>query len=147
MPEKIILITGNELRHRYLAHECAVHFDLAKVYFEQKANVHEKFDLPADEKTIMDEHFRQRNKSEEKYFKSYENIDRLKYSFISTGESNSGNGIGRDKKYISGLYYPFWIKPYKRSIVIGVSGQDHQYSSRPVSLLSWLGNKFLAIGS
>lgn len=89
MPVSVVLITGNELRHRFFAHQCSAGFNLKHVFFEQKANVHEQFNIDANDKEIVSAHFKLRTASEQSYFSSYENVDGLPHSFISNGESNS----------------------------------------------------------
>lgn len=98
MPVKVVLITGNELRHRYVAATCAKKFDLAYVYLEQKANIHEKFELSQDEAALMAKHFQLRTESEQKYFGSYSNTKSYKHRFIETGESNSPAVVDEIKK-------------------------------------------------
>lgn len=93
MPVKVVLITGNELRHRYVAAACSKQFNLAHVYFEQKANVHEKFELPVQDSALMARHFQLRNESEQKYFGSYNEVSSMNHSFIETGGSNSAEVI------------------------------------------------------
>jgi len=89
MPVKVVLITGNELRHRYIAAQCSKQCNLVHVYFEQKANVHEKFELSQPQSELMAKHFQLRNESEQKYFGTYNDVNSLNNSFIETGASNS----------------------------------------------------------
>lgn len=85
---KFIIITGNELRHRYFALTVSKKLNVAHVYLEKKANVHEKFECTPEQKKIIDKHFALREKSEQQYFGSYNDISSLPHSFIDTGKSN-----------------------------------------------------------
>lgn len=85
---KFIIITGNELRHRFFALTVSKKLNVVHVYFEKKANVHEKFECTPEQKQIIDRHFALREKSEQQYFGAYNDVSSLPHSFIDTGKSN-----------------------------------------------------------
>ena len=43
--KRIVIITGNEARHKYFAGKLANSINVVSVFFEKKANVHQQFDL------------------------------------------------------------------------------------------------------
>lgn len=85
----VLIITGNELRHRYMANHISQHLPVSGVVFEKKANVHERFDWPVDEKLIMQSHFEKRSLSEKYFFEESSNVDHLDAVWVETGKSNS----------------------------------------------------------
>lgn len=85
----VLIITGNELRHRYMANHISRHLQVSGVIFEKKANVHERFDWPEAEKQIMQTHFNSRLESERYYFEKQSNVDHLSAIWVETGQSNS----------------------------------------------------------
>ena len=89
MPVKLVIITGNEWRHRYFASEISGELEVLKVYFEQKANVHERFELGPGDKEILEAHFRLRDETEQRYFGGSQATSITPHQLIATGESNS----------------------------------------------------------
>jgi len=85
---KFIIITGNELRHRYFALTVSKKLNVAHMYLEKKANLHEKFECTPEQKLIIEKHFALRDKSEKQYFGGYNDISSLPHSFIDAGKSN-----------------------------------------------------------
>lgn len=65
---RILLITGDEMRHRYFAETLHRNIGLAGVIFEKKANKHKTFDYTDAERTIVERHFASRDASEQAYF-------------------------------------------------------------------------------
>lgn len=65
---KVIIITGNELRHRFFAKSLAKELNVVGAIYEKKANLHEKKDYGAAGNKVIQAHFVGRAKSEEKYF-------------------------------------------------------------------------------
>ena len=65
---KILLITGDELRHRYFASQLAISIDLCGVIYEKKANKHERTDYGENGNKIIAEHFSQRTLTEKQDF-------------------------------------------------------------------------------
>jgi folate-dependent phosphoribosylglycinamide formyltransferase PurN len=86
--KRIVIITGNETRHKYFVGKLANSLNLVSVFFERKANVHQKFDLTVDEKLIFDNHFLLREASEEKYFGIYSQPNCPVFE-VKTGEINN----------------------------------------------------------
>ena len=85
---RIVIITGSELRHRFFAKKMHISTTLLHVYFEKKANIHEKLDCTPIQRDIIDFHFAQREKKEQDYFGKYNDVNNLPHSFIDTGKSN-----------------------------------------------------------
>jgi methionyl-tRNA formyltransferase len=85
---RIVIITGSELRHRFFAKKMHISTKLLHVYFEKKANIHEKLDCTPIQREIIDFHFAQREKKEQDYFGKYNDVNNLPHSFIDTGKSN-----------------------------------------------------------
>jgi methionyl-tRNA formyltransferase len=65
---KIIVITGDEKRHLYLASRLSANFNVVSVFFEKKANKHTQLFNSTEEGEILVKHFEARQRSEEKYF-------------------------------------------------------------------------------
>jgi methionyl-tRNA formyltransferase len=86
---RVLIITGNELRHRFMANYISHHLPVAGVVFEKKANVHERFDWPEEEKQVMEAHFKARQVSEKYFFEEASNVDNLDAVWVETGKSNS----------------------------------------------------------
>jgi len=86
--KRIVIITGNEARHKYFAGKLANSINVVSVFFEKKANVHQQFDLNIAEKLIFDNHFLLRETSEEKYFGNYTQPNCPVFE-VKTGEINN----------------------------------------------------------
>lgn len=86
---RVLIITGNELRHRFMANYISQHLPVSGVVFEKKANVHERFDWPLEEKQIMEAHFKKRSESEMRFFENNSTVDHLDAVWVETGKSNS----------------------------------------------------------
>ncbi|HEX2787465.1 MAG TPA: formyltransferase family protein [Ignavibacteria bacterium] len=87
---KIVILTGNELRHNYYISEISKKLDVVGAVREEKIYQANKFKENADEFNVAQKHFESRKKSEEKFFK-----DKIKSEFdfelldIKNGTVNS----------------------------------------------------------
>ena len=64
---RIVLLTGNQLRHRYVASRIAANLQLVGVLQEGKAKLVAKpEELSDDDRTVIDQHFSQRGDAERK---------------------------------------------------------------------------------
>jgi methionyl-tRNA formyltransferase len=93
MKFKIVCITGNEQRHKYVVKTLSEKFDIIKVFYEQKANVHEKFETTPEEKKIIQKHFELRRASESKYFSGIEENPSINSEYVETGKVNNEKTI------------------------------------------------------
>ena len=87
---RIVIITGSELRHRFFAKKMHISTTLLHVYFEKKANIHEKLDCTPIQRDIIDFHFAQREKKEQQPITSLCNSGIL---FLLLGYSNFNHNI------------------------------------------------------
>jgi folate-dependent phosphoribosylglycinamide formyltransferase PurN len=99
----VVIITGNEKRHQYFASQICLKLDVKAVYLEQKANVHNKTDF-GEGNSIVADHFKKRNDSEEKYFTSIPGLHTSNIFELPTGAINEkacvDNIITIDPDYI-----------------------------------------------
>lgn len=88
---KLLIITGNELRHRFFAKSLALKLEVVGAIFEKKANKHNTFDYSEHDKKIINHHFEGRSNSEESYFSDdkIQNVQIKNTIEVKTGESNS----------------------------------------------------------
>lgn len=118
---KVLIITGNEKRHRYFAYRLSRTLNVVGVFFEKKANKHEKKDWGAEQSTI-DEHFAKRTASENNYFpEDYTLPTSIPVFEVGTGETNSDENFRRIKQIA-----PDVIQLFGSSII-----KDHILESFP----------------
>ena len=85
---KIVILTGDELRHRYYANTLTHEFEVVLVAHEKKANVHEKTDFGESGNDVIAQHFSNRGVNEAKYFSNLPVSKALKTISLMTGEVN-----------------------------------------------------------
>ena len=95
---KVLIITGNQLRHQYYATEIAKQLDVVGVIFEQKIIQENKFKDQAEAFDIASTHFRKRTESEQTYFANKVDISQLPALHLNTGASNSESTFDWVKK-------------------------------------------------
>ena len=88
---KVLIITGNQLRHKYYVTEIAKQLDVVGVIFEEKIKQENKFKNDTSKYKIVNQHFNNRNYSERKYFSGKIDIESLHALYVKTGESNSSD--------------------------------------------------------
>ena len=98
MKFKILIFTGNELRHKFFANQISKKHDVAAVFYEEKANVHKKFILDLEEQQNLNRHFSNRFESEKKHFKNV-SLFSGKHFKIKNGEINKINIIEKIKSF------------------------------------------------
>ncbi|MDX2248433.1 MAG: formyl transferase [Bacteroidia bacterium] len=86
---KVVIITGDALRHHYFVSELRKSLDVVGVIFETKTDQTQKFAPVAEEYDIASRHFRLRDVSEEKWFGGKINLSGINAQAVATGESNS----------------------------------------------------------
>src|SRR5690606_27641456 len=108
----LVIITGNEKRHRFLNREMCKNFNVLLTIFEVKANVHKKAEFSNKEKEIVEKHFELREQSEEKYFGNIEHHNRFNVVEIGNGDINTEYWTNKIK-----LLNPNYILLFGSSIV------------------------------
>ncbi|MBC8495280.1 hypothetical protein H8D36_03950, partial [archaeon] len=126
---KVLIITGNELRHQFFVKSLAKDIDVIAAIYEKKANIHEKKDFPEPDNNIIKQHFAGRGENEKKYFaeQSILDISIPNELQVGTGGSNSPEVF----EWINQLN-PDIIQLFGSSII-----KDHildKYSNRVVNI-------------
>lgn len=88
---KVLIITGNKLRHQFFAKALSKALNVVGVIYEKKANKHEKKDFGEEGNDIIKQHFVQRGVNEQKYFsdEAIHSIDIENQKSVPTGKANS----------------------------------------------------------
>ncbi|MEZ4825558.1 MAG: formyl transferase [Bacteroidia bacterium] len=86
---KVVIITGDALRHHYFVSQLRKTLNVAGVIWETKTDQALKFAPVAEEFDIASRHFRLRDESEEKWFGGKTDSDGIPSLPVKTGESNS----------------------------------------------------------
>lgn len=87
---KIVLLTSESYRHKYIAHKLFQHFDLKLIITEKKSVMIENVsDLEKNDKFFINNHFEQRKKSELNYFFDYQLFPDTPFLSVNHGEINS----------------------------------------------------------
>lgn len=84
---KIVVITGNGLRHRYFANQLIQDFDVMGIVSEVKRTLPQGENQASD--AIIRKHFAERDQSEAEYFLGNNNFGIENVRAVATGESNS----------------------------------------------------------
>ncbi len=87
---KLLAITSNQLRHKYVINELIKNFDVIAVFAEEKAFHPENAAINDDDKEIIKDHFKMRDLAEIKYFgeNTEFNIENDKVFMLQRGEIN-----------------------------------------------------------
>jgi folate-dependent phosphoribosylglycinamide formyltransferase PurN len=86
---KVLIITGNQLRHQYYVTHISKFLDVVGVIYEEKIIQENKFKEIPEQFDIASQHFQNRNISEEKYFAGKIKVDHIPSIHVKTGASNS----------------------------------------------------------
>ena len=88
---KVVLLTSDSLRHKYIAHCLNEQLDLALIVTEEKSPAIESTDsLNESDAQFVDEHFKGRAASEQHYFGEYINFpDKVVHKEVKHGAINS----------------------------------------------------------
>ena len=88
---RLLIITGNELRHRYFAHTLAQQLPVVGVIYERKANKHKTYDYVSEDRRKIDAHFDSRGDSESTFFGTTAQYDlpHIPTLELETGASNT----------------------------------------------------------
>lgn len=86
---KVVIITGDALRHHYFVSQLRKTLDVAGVIFETKTDQTKKFASVSEDYDIATRHFRLREESEEKWFGGKINLSGIVSLSVETGQSNS----------------------------------------------------------
>ncbi|MCX2837479.1 formyltransferase family protein [Salinimicrobium sp. MT39] len=88
---KIVLLTSDNLRHKYIAHSLAVQLDLPLIITEKKSSgITETCSYGEEEALFIKEHFEARETSEEQYFNDFRKFPSTSTVIeVSYGEINS----------------------------------------------------------
>jgi methionyl-tRNA formyltransferase len=104
---KVLVITGNELRHRFFVQNLSKRVNVVGAIFEKKANVHENKDFGDAGNRTVSNHFQKRAESEIKYFQ--QSVQTEKYSEINNLELPHGDA-NNDESFE-------WINSLKPNII------------------------------
>ena len=94
----VIILTGNELRHKFFAVSMSKYFNVMSVVYERKANVHEKTDYGKQGNIIIQKHFQKRLESEISFFSEYEKIKLKNSIYLETGLVNEKKMVNKFKE-------------------------------------------------
>lgn len=87
---KIVILTSNSFRHKYIANVLSQNFDLKLIITEKKSQLIEDVsDLEDDDKTFVKNHFEQREKKERAFFNDYQKFPEVPFIQVNHGEINS----------------------------------------------------------
>ena len=87
---KVVLMTGNALRHRYVAEKLGENFNLAGIVCEKKrASVEESDDRQEEESKVIQQHLAERMTVEEQFFGENDFPEETDLLEIPTGAANS----------------------------------------------------------
>ncbi|WP_175494738.1 formyltransferase family protein [Salegentibacter flavus] len=93
-----VLLTSNNLRHKYLAHQISENTDLQLVITEKKSPaITDTSGMDPADATFIDQHFKKRAASEEDYFGAYHNFPEAELLEVEHGMMNSGQVVERLK--------------------------------------------------
>jgi len=85
------IITGDALRHRYFAKSLSEQLEVSLVAFEKKVDTIKSFNYHPTEIVILEEHFKERDESEKKYFSDCEQIVFPQSLELQVGQPNSSD--------------------------------------------------------
>ncbi|MEZ4774552.1 MAG: formyl transferase [Bacteroidia bacterium] len=87
--QKVVIITGNELRHQYYVSRIAEKLNVVGIVFEKKINQAKKFEDKPQELDIAARHFQNREVSEQYHFADKILLPDCPVMEVETGHSNS----------------------------------------------------------
>jgi folate-dependent phosphoribosylglycinamide formyltransferase PurN len=92
---KIVLLTSDSLRHKYIAAEISKHLDLKLIIIEAKSDkIQDTSGLNSDDAEFISSHFKARSKSEILFFGDYKEFpDKIPKLKIAHGNINSSQAI------------------------------------------------------
>lgn len=109
---RVLLLTGNQLRHRYAAHELASKADLVGVVSEAKPAV--AGGMTPDDSGVIEDHFLERDRAELKLLPNHSGFPQVALREITNGTVNSAETfewISRLNPELIVLYGTGLIKP------------------------------------
>lgn len=119
---KVILLTSNNLRHRWVANEIAKNFSLMGIVSEPKSKFYKKVIC---ESQFIEKHFKLNELHEKLYFGDMEDFPNCEKLFIKRDDINKEEIIGWVKEkcpniimlYGTGLLKEIWFKNFGSNIV------------------------------